>query len=167
MTILENLTLAPMKLQGKKRGNWGWGNETSWTRRRKTGLRPIRTSFPAGRSKAYCDSQGAFVWKPMWCCFDEPDIGSDPETSGEVLLSAWFGGGKDDNGGRYPWDGDLRGGSDCRNVWRIGGKLSREAKMNRMSFSGIQKSEKITGVFKQGAVKRSIYLCYRQNGTVQ
>ena len=94
MTILENLTLAPMKLQGKKR------EETEAEAMKlleRVGLQDRAAAYPnqlSGGQKQRIAIVRALCMKPDVMLFDEPTSALDPEMVGEVL--------KDDNGGRYP-----------------------------------------------------------------
>jgi len=78
MTILENLTLAPMKLQGKKR------EETEAEAMKlleRVGLQDRAAAYPKQRIAIV----RALCMKPDVMLFDEPTSALDPEMVGEVL----------------------------------------------------------------------------------
>ena len=85
MTILENLTLAPMKLQGKKR------EETEAEAMKlleRVGLQDRAAAYPnqlSGRQKQRIAIVRALCMKPDVMLFDEPTSALDPEMVGEVL----------------------------------------------------------------------------------
>ena len=85
MTILENLTLAPMKLQGKKR------EETEAEAMKlleRVGLQDRAAAYPnqlSGGQKQRIAIVRALCMKPDVRRFDEPTSALDPEMVGEVL----------------------------------------------------------------------------------
>ena len=85
MTILENLTLAPMKLQGKKR------EETEAEAMKlleRVGLQDRAAAYPnqlSGWQKQRIAIVRALCTKPDVMLFDEPTSALDPEMVGEVL----------------------------------------------------------------------------------
>ena len=85
MTILENLTLAPMKLQGKKR------EETEAEAMKlleRVGLQDRAAAYPnqlSGGQKKRIAIVRALCMKPDVMLFDEPTSALDPEMVGEVL----------------------------------------------------------------------------------
>ena len=85
MTILENLTLAPMKLQGKKR------EETEAEAMKlleRVGLQDRAAAYPnqlSGWQKQRIAIVRALCMKPDVMLFDEPTSALDPEMVGEVL----------------------------------------------------------------------------------
>ena len=85
MTILENLTLAPMKLQGKKR------EETEAEAMKlleRVGLQDRAAAYPnqlSGGQKQRIAIVRALCMKPDEMLFDEPTSALDPEMVGEVL----------------------------------------------------------------------------------
>ena len=85
MTILENLTLAPMKLQGKKR------EETEAEAMKlleRVGLQDRAAAYPnqlSGGQKQRLAIVRALCMKPDVMLFDEPTSALDPEMVGEVL----------------------------------------------------------------------------------
>ena len=85
MTILENLTLAPMKLQGKKR------EETEAEAMKlleRVGLQDRAAAYPnqlSGGQKQRIAIVRALCMKPDVMLFDDPTSALDPEMVGEVL----------------------------------------------------------------------------------
>lgn len=85
MTILENLTLAPMKLQGKKR------EETEAEAMKlleRVGLQDRAAAYPnqlSGGQKQRIAIVRALCMKPDVMLFDEPTSALDPKMVGEVL----------------------------------------------------------------------------------
>ena len=85
MTILKNLTLAPMKLQKLSEAE---ANERAMALLMRVGLADRANAYPAqlsGRQKQRIAIVRALAMKPDVMLFDEPTSALDPEMVGEVL----------------------------------------------------------------------------------
>ena len=85
MTILKNLTIAPMKLQGKSAQE---AEELAYSLLERVGLRDRANAYPSqlsGGQKQRVAIVRALCMQPDVMLFDEPTSALDPEMVGEVL----------------------------------------------------------------------------------
>lgn len=85
MTILKNLTLAPMKLQGMSKGE---AEELALSLLERVGLKDRADAYPeqlSGGQKQRIAIVRSLCMKPEVLLFDEPTSALDPEMVGEVL----------------------------------------------------------------------------------
>lgn len=85
MTILKNLTIAPMKLQGKSTKE---AEELAYSLLERVGLRDRANAYPSqlsGGQKQRVAIVRALCMQPDVMLFDEPTSALDPEMVGEVL----------------------------------------------------------------------------------
>ena len=112
MTILKNMTLAPMKLLKKSREE---AEEKALTLLDRVGLRDRADAYPSqlsGGQKQRIAIVRALCMEPEVMLFDEPTSALDPEMVGEVLEVMKDHGGGDPRDGLRPgggYTGDLHG----------------------------------------------------------
>jgi polar amino acid transport system ATP-binding protein len=85
LTVLENITLAPIKLKLKSEAE---AKETAWALLRRIGLEDKAAAYPAaisGGQKQRVAIVRALAMNPDVMLFDEPTSALDPEMVGEVL----------------------------------------------------------------------------------